>query len=90
MDALQLPIEGKDYVDFSFPAPSAGIGAKDKEKEFESRLWKEEEVMTSLRDERFSIIPICGMGGAGKKMFLDIFVKSRKLKHYLKRSIHFV
>ncbi|PHU28696.1 hypothetical protein BC332_00789 [Capsicum chinense] len=80
MDVLQLQTKGRDYVDFSYPAPtSVGIEAipSKGDEEFESRKLIEKEVMVALRDESVIVIGVYGMGGVGK---IKLVYKERSRK----------
>ncbi|PHT50955.1 hypothetical protein CQW23_10702 [Capsicum baccatum] len=60
--AKKIAVDGRDYVDFSYPAPPIGIEATPKkaDEEFASRKSIEEEVMVALRNESITIIGKCG------------------------------
>ncbi|KAF3632279.1 hypothetical protein FXO38_26214 [Capsicum annuum] len=60
--AKKIAVDGRDYVDFSYPPPPVGIDATPRkvDDEFELRKSTEEEVMVALTDESITIIGICG------------------------------
>ncbi|PHU28698.1 hypothetical protein BC332_00791 [Capsicum chinense] len=60
--AKKIAVDGRDYVDFSYPPPPVGIDATPRkvDDEFELRKSTEKEVMVALTDENIAIIGICG------------------------------
>ncbi|KAF3651442.1 hypothetical protein FXO37_18004 [Capsicum annuum] len=60
--AKKIAVDGRDYVDFSYPPPPVGIDATPRkvDDEFELRKSTEEEVMVALTDENITIIGISG------------------------------
>ncbi|PHT50954.1 hypothetical protein CQW23_10701 [Capsicum baccatum] len=74
--AKRIAVDGRDCVDFSYPASPVGIEVipnKDDE-EFELRKSTEKEVMVALTNEIVTIIGICGMVGVGKIMLHDLMM----------------
>ncbi|GMP86351.1 hypothetical protein CsSME_00039154 [Camellia sinensis var. sinensis] len=78
-EVAKLHGEGS-FTTVSYPAPPPGIESESTEgiKSFESRRRIINEVVQALKDDRFHMIGICGMGGVGKTTMVKQVAKRVK------------